>query len=47
MSFAVNVTERVRARQQAEALQAEVLAAAQRQAQEREAFHDVSSKPPP
>ncbi|MDB5233105.1 MAG: hypothetical protein JWR44_98 [Hymenobacter sp.] len=41
MSFALNVTERVRARQQAEALQAEVLAAAQREAQERQAFYQV------
>jgi signal transduction histidine kinase len=46
MSFALNVTERVRARQQAEALQAEVLAAAQRQAQEREAiFHILADTP--
>jgi signal transduction histidine kinase len=46
MSFAVNVTERVRARQQAEALQAEMLAAAQRQAQEREAmFHILADTP--
>jgi PAS domain S-box-containing protein len=46
MSFALNVTERVRARQQAEALQAQVLAAAQRQAQEREAFHYVFEQTP-
>ena len=39
MSLAV--TERVCTRQQAEALQSEVLAAAQRQAQEREAFRAV------
>jgi signal transduction histidine kinase len=46
MSFAVNVTERVRARQHAEALQAEVLATAQRQAQEREAlFHILADTP--
>ncbi|QKG52382.1 PAS domain-containing protein [Hymenobacter sp. BRD67] len=46
MSFAVNVTERVRARKQAEALQAEMLAAAQRQAQEREAlFHILADTP--
>ncbi len=46
MSFAVNVTERVHARQQAETLQAEVLAAAQRQAQEREAlFHMLADTP--
>ena len=46
MSFAVNVTERVRSRQQAEALQAELLAAAQRQAQEREAFYNVFEQTP-
>ncbi len=46
MSFALNVTERVRARQQAEALQAQVLAAAQRQAQEREAFFQVFEQTP-
>jgi PAS domain S-box-containing protein len=46
MSFALNVTERVRARQRAEVLQAEVLAAAQRQAQEREAFHHVFEQTP-
>jgi signal transduction histidine kinase len=46
MSFAVNVTERVRTRQQAETLQAEMLAAAQRQAQEREAlFHILADTP--
>ncbi len=46
MSFAVNVTERVSARQQSEKLQAEVLAAAQRQAQEREAlFHMLAETP--
>ncbi|UOQ74904.1 PAS domain-containing protein [Hymenobacter cellulosilyticus] len=46
MSFAVNVTERVRARQQNEALQAQVLAAAQRRAQEREAlFHILADTP--
>jgi signal transduction histidine kinase len=46
MSFAVNVTERVRARQQAEALQAEVLSAAQHQAQERESlFHILADTP--
>jgi signal transduction histidine kinase len=46
MSFAVNVTERVYARQQAETLQAQVLAAAQRQAQEREAlFHMLADTP--
>jgi len=46
MSFALNVTERVRSRQQAEALQAEVLAAAQRQVQERAAFHNVFEQTP-
>jgi signal transduction histidine kinase len=46
MSFAINVTERVRARQQAEALQTEVLAASQRQVQEREAlFHILADTP--
>jgi signal transduction histidine kinase len=46
MSFAVNVTERVRARQQAEALQAQVLAAAQERAQQREAlFHILADTP--
>ncbi|MBO2012098.1 PAS domain-containing protein [Hymenobacter negativus] len=46
MSFAINVTERVLARQRAEALQAELLAAAQRQAQEREAlFHILADTP--
>jgi PAS domain S-box-containing protein len=46
MSFAVNVTERVRARQQTEALQAELLAAAQRQARERETlFHILADTP--
>jgi signal transduction histidine kinase len=46
MSFAVNVTERVHARQQAEALQAQVLAAAQRRAQEREAFFHILADTP-
>ena len=46
MSFAIDVTERVIARQRAEALQAEVLAAAQRQVQEREAFHAVFEQTP-
>jgi signal transduction histidine kinase len=46
MSFAINVTERVHARQQAEALQVEMLTAAQRQAQEREAlFHILADTP--
>ncbi|OGX92136.1 hypothetical protein BEN49_03645 [Hymenobacter coccineus] len=46
MSFAVNVTERVRNRQQAEALQAQVLAVAQRLAQEREAFFHILADTP-
>lgn len=46
MSFAINVTERVRARQQADALQAELLLAARRQAQQREAlFHILADTP--
>ena len=39
--FILDVTEKVRTRQQNEALQAEVLAAAQRRAQERESFYQV------
>jgi len=46
MSFAINVTERVRARQQADALQAELLAAFQRQAQEREALLHILADTP-
>ena len=46
MSFAIDVTERVQVRQRAEALQAEVLAAAQRQVREREAFHAVFEQTP-
>ncbi|MCC2548599.1 PAS domain-containing sensor histidine kinase [Hymenobacter sp. BT175] len=46
MSFAVNVTERVRARRHAETLQAEVLAAAQRQVQEREALYHMLADTP-
>ncbi|UOG77665.1 PAS domain-containing protein (plasmid) [Hymenobacter tibetensis] len=46
MSFAVNVTERVRSRQQAEALQAQVLAVAQRQAQQREAVFQILADTP-
>ncbi|MBG8555593.1 PAS domain-containing protein [Hymenobacter guriensis] len=46
MSFAIDVTERVQARQQNEALQAQVLAAARRQVQEREAlFHILADTP--
>jgi signal transduction histidine kinase len=44
--FAVDVTEQVRARRQAGALQAELLATAQRQAHEREAFHHVFEQTP-
>ena len=44
--FVLDVTERVRARQRAEALQAELLAAAERQAQERAAFHEVFEQTP-
>ena len=44
--FAVDVTEQVRIRRQAAALQAELLATAQRQAQEREAFHNVFEQTP-
>ena len=46
MSFAVNVTERVRARQHADGLQAQVLAAARQQGQEREAFQNVFEQTP-
>ena len=46
MSFAVNVTERVRIRRQAEALQAEMAAASQQQAREREAFFQVFEQTP-
>jgi PAS domain S-box-containing protein len=46
MSFAIDVTERVLARQRAESLQQQVLAAAQRQAQERTAFHAVFEQTP-
>ncbi|MBC7446472.1 MAG: PAS domain-containing protein, partial [Hymenobacteraceae bacterium] len=46
MSFVVDVTERVHNRHRAEALQAEVLAAALRQAREREAFHEVFEQTP-
>ena len=44
--FAVDVTDKVQARQQTEALQADLLAAAQRQAQEREAFRNVFEQTP-
>ncbi|WP_375436874.1 PAS domain-containing protein [uncultured Hymenobacter sp.] len=46
LSFVMDVTEKVRARQHTEALQAEVLAAAQRLAQQREAFHAVFEQTP-
>ncbi|MCR5890415.1 PAS domain-containing protein [Hymenobacter sp. J193] len=46
LAFAVDVTEKVQARQQAEALQAQVLAAARQQAHEREAFHNVFEQTP-
>ena len=46
MGFAIDVTERVQVRQRAEALQAEVLAAAQCQVREREAFHAVFEQTP-
>lgn len=46
MSFAINVTEQVRSRQQAEALQAQLLAAAQRQVQEREAIFNILADTP-
>ena len=46
LGFAVDVTERVRARQQAEALQAQLLAAAQRQTHEREGFYQVFEQTP-
>ncbi len=42
----MEVTGQVLARQRAEALQAEVLAAAQRQSQEREAFHQIFEQTP-
>ena len=44
--FIVDVTEKVRARAQNQALQAELLAAAQRQAQEREALYQVFEQTP-
>jgi PAS domain S-box-containing protein len=46
LAFIVDVTDKVRARQHAEALQAQVLAAAQRQAQEREAFYQIFAQTP-
>jgi signal transduction histidine kinase len=46
LAFLVDATEKVRARQQAAALQAEVLAAAQRQAQERENLYQIFEQTP-
>ena len=46
LAFIVDATEKVRARQQATALQAEVLAAAQRRAQEREDLYQVFEQTP-
>ncbi|UOQ74108.1 PAS domain-containing sensor histidine kinase [Hymenobacter cellulosilyticus] len=46
MSLALNVTERVRARHQAEALQTQVLAAVQEQAQARQALYQVFEQTP-
>jgi PAS domain S-box-containing protein len=44
--FAFEVTEQVQAQQRADTLQAEVLAATQRQAQEREAFYQIFEQTP-
>jgi signal transduction histidine kinase len=46
LAFLVDATEKVRTRQQATALQAEVLAAAQRRAQEREDLYQVFEQTP-
>jgi PAS domain S-box-containing protein len=46
LTLSVDVTERVRARQQTEALQAEALTAAQQQAQQREAFFHLLADTP-
>jgi PAS domain S-box-containing protein len=46
LAFSVDVTDKVLARQHAEALQAQVLAAAQRQVQEREAFYQIFAQIP-
>ncbi|MGI4874305.1 MAG: PAS domain-containing protein [Janthinobacterium lividum] len=46
LAFLVDVTDKVVARQQADALQAQVLAAAQQQASEREAFYQVFAQTP-
>ena len=46
LAFILDVTEKVQVRAQAAALQAQVLAAAQRQAQERETFYQVFEQTP-
>ena len=46
MTFSVDVTDRVLARRRADALQAELLATAQRQVQERETFYQVFEQTP-
>jgi PAS domain S-box-containing protein len=46
LAFIVDVTDKVRAREHAEALQAQVLAATQRQAQERETVYQVFAHTP-
>jgi signal transduction histidine kinase len=46
LAFIVDVTDKVMARQQADALQAQLLAAAQQQASEREAFYQVFAQTP-
>ncbi|MBC7446613.1 MAG: PAS domain-containing protein [Hymenobacteraceae bacterium] len=46
MSFTVDVTERVLARRQAEALQADLLSATRRQVEERETFYQVFAETP-
>ena len=46
LSFSFDVTERVQARHQAEALQAELLASARHQAQQREAFYQIFEQTP-
>ena len=45
-AFSIDVTDRVLVRQQNEALQAKVLAAAQRQAEERETFYQIFEQTP-
>ena len=46
LAFIIDVTDKVLARQQAGALQAQVLAAAQQQVQEREAFYQIFAQTP-